>query len=63
MNQNKKSKKAEIHNKNQMLTTENQNLTNHIRENNQDILTLRKQIQDLTQKILNNYMKKSKKEI
>ena len=43
-----------LNNKNQMLTTENQNLTNHIRENNQDILTLRKQIQDLTQKITEN---------
>ena len=43
-----------LNNKNQMLTTENENLTNHIRENNQDILSLRKQIQDLTKKLSEN---------
>ena len=49
-----------LNNKNLMLTTENQNLTNHIRENNQDILTLRKQVQDLTQKITENKNQDSK---
>ena len=49
-----------LNNKNQMLTTENQNLTDQIRENNQDILTLRKQIQDLTQKISENKNQDSK---
>ena len=49
-----------LNNKNQMLTSENQNLTNQIRENNQDILSLRKQIQDLTQKISENKNQDSK---
>ncbi len=40
-----------LNNKNQMLTTENENLSNQNRENNQDILILRKEIQNLTQKL------------
>ena len=40
-----------LNHKNQMLTTENQNLTKQNIENSENILSLRKQIKDLTQKI------------
>ena len=43
-----------LNNKNQMLTTENENLLIHNQEKNQEISALRKQIQDLTQKLSKN---------
>ena len=49
-----------LNNKNQMLTAENQNLFNQIRENNKDISALRKQVQDLTQKLSENKNQDSK---
>ena len=49
-----------LNNKNQMLTTENENLTNQNRENNQDILLLRKEIQNLTQKLSDKNKQDSK---
>ena len=49
-----------LNNKNQMLTTENENLTRRNKENSETILGLRKQIQDLSQKISENNQSSSK---
>ena len=52
-----------LNNKSQMLTTENENLTRQNKENSQTILGLRKQIQDLSQKISENNQNSNKEAV
>ena len=52
-----------LNHKNQMLTTENQNLTRQNMENSENILSLRKLIKDLTQKISENNQNDSKQTV
>jgi chromosome segregation ATPase len=49
-----------LNNKSQMLATENENLTKQNKDNSQTILELRKEIQNLTQKISESHQSESK---